>query len=297
MGLNYITRLFIFSLFATVSSININAQTDFFGRSFTGQSPNSAELFVLFGVSSEMSWVKNVSNLSDFEHAAQQIDLFNLGIEYASQITGDENLEAIQINLDTLVGGRVQRRGLRFNTGLEYEVGEHQGFTLASFGGSRFQEGGFSVALRQEFSVLPRYGAIELIPATVREQGLQANLFMGIEAGFDSGFSVSLEQSGIKQLVTNHLVQDVAEGNITFEQFQIFERELHQSISNDSPRNTGGSEWFGLATLKGQAFITPSVRFPLRFALGFDAALDVIRLKKRKQSRFGLFLRADYLFI
>ena len=96
------TFTIVLLLLATVS---LTAQTDFFGRTFGGQSPNSAENFMVIGLGNEVSLINNQANLREFDHATRQIELFNLGIGYAAEILEDDSLEEIQIDLDTVVGG------------------------------------------------------------------------------------------------------------------------------------------------------------------------------------------------
>ena len=281
-------------LIATVSSLG--AQTDFFGRTFGGQSPNSAENFLMIGLGNEISLINNQANLREFEHATRQIELFNLGIGYAATILEDDSLQEIQIDLDTVVGGRFTQNTFRFFAGLQYEALEREQTTSLNIGGSRFQDGGLSVSLRHDFSILPQDRVIEIVPATVTERGVFASFYGGLEGGFDSGFSVSLEESGILQIVSDHLIQDVAEGNLTFDEFKAIERDLHGSIRYEAPRNTGVSEWFMLALLKGQLYTTPFNGLRLKFMLGAEYGLDITRVRNRYQSRFGMFIRVGYLF-
>ena len=104
---------FIFVLLC-ICTTQLSAQVDFFGRSFSGQSPNSAENFLILGLGNETSIINNEANLREFEHATRQIELFNLGIGYASEILEDDSLEEIQINLDTVVGGPFTKNSFRF---------------------------------------------------------------------------------------------------------------------------------------------------------------------------------------
>lgn len=286
---------FIFVLLLAATS-TISAQIDFFGRSFSGQSPNSAENFLVVGLGNEISIINNKANLREFEHATRQIELFNLGIGYAAEILEDDSLEEIQINLDTIIGGPFTKNAFRFFAGLQYEMLDRENTTTLNLGGSRFKDGGLSVSLRHDFSILAQDQVIELVPAIVTERSVFASFYGGLEGGFDSGFSVSLEESGILQIVSDHLVRDVAEGNLTFEEFKDIERELHGSLRYQAPRNTGGSEWFLLTLLKGQVYTTPFSGVPLKFMLGAEYGLDITRIRKRNQSRFAMFLKVGYLF-
>ena len=280
------------AIFSLASAI---AQTDFFGRSLTGQSPNSANMYVLVGVSNETSLVSDATNLTEFEHATRQINLFNLGIDYATQVLGIDTIDPIDINLDTVVGGSIVKNSFQLQIGLLYEAWDRETMTTGIFGSSRFQQGGFSVAFRHEMSIFPMDRMIQVVPATARDASLFFTVYGGVEAGFDSGFSITLEESGILQITTDHLVRDVAEGNLTFDEYKSIETELHEALRYQAPKNTGGSEWFFLATLKGQLFTKPVASLPLRFALGVDLGLDVARIRKRNQNRMGLFVKVSYL--
>lgn len=286
-------------LLLTVNFIILNAslfaQVDFFGRSITGQSPNSAETFVVIGISNETSIVSNAANLEDFDHARRQIDLFNLGITYTTEVQDLDSLEEIQIDLDTIIGGGVTKNSFQFQVGLQYEMGSHEAITFVNIGSSRFRDGGMSVGVRQEVSLIPADRAFEIIPATVREQSLQANVYAGLEGGFDTGFNLSVEESGIFDRITDHLVRDVAEGKLTFDQYKEIESRLFEGLRYEAPNNTGGSEWYVLATLKGQVFSQPFDLIPLRFSLGVDLGLDITRIKKRNQNRFAFFVKAAYM--
>lgn len=103
----------LFFLFAALSS---SAQIDFFGRSITGQSPNSANSYFILGISNETSLVSTAAKLSEFEHARQQINLFNLGIDYTTQVLGIEDFGRIDIDLDTVIGGTIVRNSYRVYT-------------------------------------------------------------------------------------------------------------------------------------------------------------------------------------
>lgn len=285
------------SFLCLLLTTQLNAQIDFFGRAINGgQSPNSASVFVTFGLGNETSIVSDAANLKDFDHAARQINLFNLGIGYATQILEIDSLEAIEIDLDTVIGGPVTQNSFRFYVGMQYEMLDRDARTTASVGGSRFRDGGLSVSLHHEVSLLTESNMIEIIPATVSAQSLLATVYVGLEGGFDSGFGISLEESGILQLTTDHLVRDVAEGDLTFDEYKAIEATLHESIRYQAPKNTGGSEWYLLTTLKGQMSIAPFKRVPIRFALGADLGLDITRIRKRNQNRLGLFFKTEYLF-
>ena len=279
-----------------LATVSLSAQMDFFGRNFSGQSPNSAENFLVAGLGNEISLINNQANLREFEHATRQIELFNLGIGYAAEILEDDSLEEIQIDLDTVVGGRFTQNTFRYFAGLQYKALDREQLTTLNFGGSRFQDGGLSVSLRHDFSTLAEDQVIEVVPAIVTDRSVFASFYAGLEGGFDSGFSVSLEESGILQIVSDHLIRDVAEGNLTFEEYKEIERDLHGSIRYEAPRNTGGSEWFMLALLKGQLYTTPFNGLPLKFVLGAEYGFDITRLRNRNQSRFGMFIRVGYLF-
>lgn len=270
------------------------AQIDFFGRSITGQSPNSAETFVVLSISNETSIVSNAANLKDFDHARRQIELFNLGINYTTEVLDIEDLEEIQIDLDTIVGGGVTKNSFQFQAGMQYEMGDHEAATFLNIGSSRFRDGGMSVGLRQEVGLIPMDRTFEIVPATVREQSLQANVYAGLEAGFDTGFNLTIEESGIFSRITDHLVRDVADGKLTFDQYKNIENRLFEGLRYEAPNNTGGSEWYVLATLKGQVFSQPFSYLPLRFSLGIDLGLDITRIKKRNQNRFAFFVKAAY---
>jgi hypothetical protein len=290
-------KIFTFWCFLILVPFVLSAQIDFFGRSINGgQSPNSATVFLTVGLANETSIVSDAANLKDFDHAARQINLFNLGIDYATQILEIDSLEEIEIDLDTVIGGAVTQNAWRFYLGMQYETFDRDTRTTATIGGSRFQAGGFSMSLQHEMSLLTETRMWEIIPATVSSQSLMASIYTGIEAGFDSGFGISIEESGILQLVTDHLVRDVAEGDLTFDEYKAVERTLHESILYQAPKNTGGSEWYLLATLKGQMFISPMKRIPLRFSLGVDLGLDFTRVRKRNQNRLGIFFKTEYLF-
>ncbi|MEL7220805.1 MAG: hypothetical protein AAGJ93_05760, partial [Bacteroidota bacterium] len=159
-------RLLLLTLNLLFLSSALLAQVDFFGRSLTGQSPNSAETFVVIGISNETSIVSNAANLQDFEHARRQIDLFNLGITYTTEVQDIDSLEEIQIDLDTIVGGGVTKNSFQFQVGLQYEMGAQEAITFVNIGSSRFRDGGMSVGVRQEVSLIPADRAFELIPAT-----------------------------------------------------------------------------------------------------------------------------------
>ena len=120
---------FIFVLLC-ICTTQLSAQVDFFGRSFSGQSPNSAENFLILGLGNETSIINNEANLREFEHATRQIELFNLGIGYASEILEDDSLEEIQINLDTVVGGPFTKNSFRFFAGLQYDVLDRENTTM-----------------------------------------------------------------------------------------------------------------------------------------------------------------------
>ncbi len=290
-------KIFTFWCFLIMVPFVLGAQIDFFGRSINGgQSPNSATVFLTVGLANETSIVSDAANLKDFDHAARQINLFNLGIGYATQILEIDSLEEIEIDLDTVIGGPVTQNAWRFHLGMQYETFDRDTRTTATIGGSRFQDGGFSMSLQHEMSLLTESRMWEIIPATVSSQSLMASVYTGIEAGFDSGFGISIEESGILQLVTDHLVRDVAEGDLTFDEYKAIERTLHESILYQAPKNTGGSEWYLLATVKGQMFISPMKRIPLRFSLGVDLGLDFTRIRKRNQNRMGIFFKTEYLF-
>lgn len=270
-------------------------QIDFFGRPLTSQSPNSANRFVIAGLNHEGTLASNAVNLKDFDHATRQIDLFNLGISYATQVLNTSNASEIQINLDTVVGGPVTKGMFRLFAGMQYEAWDRQTSSMALIGGSRFRDGGLSVAIRHEMSLLPIDGTWELIPATVRDESLVATVFIGAEAGYDTGFRVTLEETGIMQLVTDHLVRDVAAGRLTFNEYKTIEERLHESLRYEAPRSTGGSEWYLLAIVKGQMQIQPFQSLPLQFSAGLEVGVDVVRLRKRNQSRFGFFVGAAVL--
>lgn len=280
--------------FCLLFSFSLLAQSDFFGRSITGQSPNSAETFITLSVANETSIVNDAANLKDFDHARRQIELFNLGINYTTQVLGIDSLEAIDIDLDTIVGGGVTKNAFQFQLGLQYEVGDRETATFVNIGGSRFQDGGLAVGLRQEISLLPANRAFEIIPATVYDQSLLANFYAGLEGGFDSGFNLSIEESGIFARVTDHLVRDVAAGKLTFDEYKEIERQLFAGLRYEAPKNTGGSEWYVLVTLKAQVYSQPFKYIPLRFALGIDAGLDLTRISKRNQNRFAFFVKMGY---
>lgn len=274
----------------------VTAQVDFFGRSITGQSPNSASTFFVLGVSNETSLVSTAAQLSEFEHARQQIGLFNLGIDYTTQVLGVENFERIDINLDTVVGGTIVRNSYRLYAGLQYETLDRTTRSLASFGASRFKQGGLALSVSHDISFLEEGREFTLIHATARDQSLLANICGGFEAGWDSGFSVTLEESGILQLTTDHLVRDVAAGNLTFEEYKAIEEVLHAGLRYQAPKNNAGTEWYFLTTLKAQLYSTPFAQVPLKFTLGVEGGLDVGRLRKRNQNRLELFVRVGYLF-
>ncbi len=269
-------------------------QIDFFGRSLTGQSPNSLNTYVVAGIANETSIVRNRANLTEFDHATRQINLFNLGIDYAAEILGTE-LEEVQINLDTMIGGELWRNGFRFYTGMQYEMWDRQTESIGIIGSSRFRKGGLCFAVRHEMSLLPSHLMIQVAPANAVDQSLFFSVFAGFEAGFDTGFSISLDESGILQVVTDHLVRDVAEGNLTFDEYKFIETRLHESLRYDAPSNTGGSEWYFLALLKGELFTTPFAYVPLKFSLGLDVGVDLGRLRKRNQNRIGLTFKLGYL--
>ncbi|MGH1435345.1 MAG: hypothetical protein ACRBG0_12915 [Lewinella sp.] len=288
---------FTFWCFLVLIPCTMSAQIDFFGRSINGgQSPNSASVFLTVGLANETSIVSDAANLKDFDHAARQINLFNLGIGYATQILEIDSLEEIEIDLDTVIGGPVTQNAFRFYMGMQYETFNRDTRTTASVGGSRFRDGGLSFSLRHEMSLLTENNMWEIVPATASAQSLMASVYTGLEAGFDSGFGISLEESGILQLITDHLVRDVAEGDLTFDEYKSLEATLHESIRYQAPKNTGGSEWYLLATVKGQMFISPFQRVPLRFTLGADLGLDITRVRKRNQNRIGIFFKTEYLF-
>jgi hypothetical protein len=271
------------------------AQVDFFGRSITGQSPNSAETFVVISISNETSIVSNAANLQDFEHARRQIELFNLGISYTTEVQDLDNLDEIEINLDTVVGGGVTKNSFQFQVGLQYELGDNEAMSFVNIGSSRFRDGGMSVGVRQEVGLIPMDRTFEIVPATVREQSLQANVYAGLEAGFDTGFNLTVEESGIFARITDHLVRDVAEGRLSFDQYKEIESRLFEGLRYEAPNNTGGSEWYVLATLKGQVFSQPFNTLPLRLSLGIDFGLDITRISKRNQNRFAFFVKAAYM--
>jgi len=275
----------------------LGAQIDFFGRSINGgQSPNSATVFLTVGLAREVSIVSDAANLMEFDHAVRQINLFNLGIDYATQILEIDSLEEIEIDLDTVIGGPVTQNAWRFYMGMQYETFDRDTRTTGTIGGSRFRDGGFSMSLQHEMSLLTENNMWELIPATASAQSLMASVYTGMEVGFDSGFGITIEESGILQLVTDHLVRDVAEGNLTFDEYKSVESTLHESILYQAPKNTGGSEWYLLATVKGQLFISPFKTLPIRFSLGADLGLDFTRIRKRNQNRMGIFFKTEYLF-
>ena len=278
-----------------LTATQLICQIDFYGRRLTGQSPNSVSTYILLGVTNGTSVVSNASNVNDFDHVTRQLNLFNLGIGYASQILDNDDLEEIQINLDTMIGGTSQKNAFRFHAGLQYEAWDRDIRTLAIIGSSRFGEGGLSVALQHEMSLLPEDRAFQLIPATARDQSLFANIYAGVEAGFDTGFGLSLEESGIFRLTTDHLVRDVADGKLTFDEYKDLEYGLHQSLRYQAPKNIGGSEWYFLATLRARIYIKPFNSIPIQLALGLEGGLDVGRFRKRNQNRIGFFLGLEYL--
>ena len=187
------------------------------------------------------------------------------------------------------------KNSFRFTIGMQYEMGDREATTLALIGASRFQDGGFSVGLRQEVSLLPSDRTPQIIYATATDQSVFATLFTGVEAGFDSGFSLSVDESGVLDLVTDHLVRDVADGDLTFEQYQAIEEQLHESIRYQAPSNTGGSEWYFLLLARVELYSKPFTYIPIRFSLGLEGGLDITRLKKRNQNRFGLHVGLRYL--
>jgi hypothetical protein len=282
-------------LLSCLITLHIQAQVDFFGRSITGQSPNSINTYLIVGLANESSWVNAAANLQDFEHAARQINLFNLGINYTTQVLQLDSVPAIQINLDTVVGGGVWKNAFRLHAGLEYEAGDRQNITSASIGASRFRAGGLSVSLRHLISLFREGMEIELIPATAMDRSVFATVRTGLEGGYDSGFNISLEESGILQLITDHLVQDVADNNLTFSQYKRIEDQLHNSIRYQAPKNTGGSDWYLLGLIQGELYTTPLRNIPLRFSLSLELGLDLTRVRKRNQSRLALALQAAYL--
>lgn len=285
---------FIFTLLA---STQLLGQVDFYRQSITGQSPNSATQFFVLGLSRETSVVSNATNLNEFDHVSRQINLFNLGVGYATQVLGIDTLEAIRINLDTVIGGSYTKSSFRFFGGMKYLAWDREAHTTLTMGSSRFQEGGFSMGLRQEISIIPKHQTIELIPATVTDQSLFASFYAGVEAGFDTGFSVSLEESGVLEHTTHHLIRDVAAEKLTFDQYKTIEEHLHTSLKYQAPKNMGGSEFYFLTTLKGQIHIKPSKDLRLRLALGAEGGIDVVRIGKRNQNRFAVFLKAAYYLI
>lgn len=276
-------------------AVLLPAQTDFFGYSLTGQSPNSVKTYVIAELTNETSFVSNKANLQEFEHASRQIGLFNLGVSYATQVFGLDTFNRIQINLDTVVGSGFTKNAFRFQTGLLYELWDRKQATLIRIGGSRFRAGGFSMALRQEVSLMRDGREFELVPAPAMDHSVFANVYIGVETGFDSGFSMSVEESGILQIVTDHLVRDVASGGLTFDEYKIIEGRLHESIQYQAPKNTGGSEWYILGLIKGQVYTRPLINIPVQFRLGAEFGLDLTRISKRNQSRFAISLGIGYL--
>lgn len=289
------TFTFLLAFLLLCPFVFLTGQIDFFGRPLTSQSPNSANRFIVVGLMNEGTLASNAVNLKDFDHATRQIELFNLGISYATQVLNTSNASEIQINLDTVVGGTVAKNMFRLFGGMQYEAWDRQTSSTALIGGSRFRDGGLSVAIRHEMSLLPIDKTWELIPATVRDESLVGSIFIGAEAGYDTGFRVTLEETGIMQLVTDHLVQDVAAGRLTFSEYKTIEERLHESLRYEAPRTTGGSEWYLLAIVKGQAQIKPFQRLPIQFNAGLELGVDVVRLRKRNQSRFGFFVGAAVL--
>jgi len=285
--------LLLFTLLSFV--FQLHGQTDFFGYSLTGQSPTAVNTYVFADMVNETSFVSNKANLQEFEHAARQINLFNLGVSYATQVFGLDTFNRIQINLDTVVGNNYNKNAFRFQAGLLYELWDRQQATLVRIGGSRFRAGGFSLALRQEVSLMQDGREFELVPAAAMDHSVFANVYVGLETGFDSGFSMSVEESGILQVVTDHLVRDVAAGSLTFDEYKIIEGRLHESIQYQAPKNTGGSEWYVLGLIKGQVYTRPLINIPVRFRLGMEYGLDLTRIRKRNQSRFAIFLGVGYL--
>lgn len=290
-------KIFTLLYFALVISIpQLTGQIDFYGKRLTGQSPNALSRYLVIGISNETSVVNNAANLQEFEHFSRQIDLFNLGIGYAGQILHiEDGLDEIQINLDTVVGGKHSKNAFRFYAGAQYELWDRDTKTVALIGSSRFREGGISIAVRHEMGLIPESMTLQLIPSIARDQSLFASVYTGVEAGFDSGFSMSVEESGILQVTTDYLVRDVAEGDLSFQEYKDIERVLHQSLRYKAPKNTGGSEMYFLFLLKGQIYITPSARLPIQFHLGAEVGIDVFRIKKRNQNRIGAFIGMTYL--
>ncbi len=290
-------RIFTLTSLVLILSIpQLMGQIDFYGRRLTGQSPNALSRYLVIGISSEMSVVDNAANLQEFEHFSRQIDLFNLGVGYAGQILHiEDGLEGIQINLDTVVGGKYTKKAFRFYTGAQYKLWDRETKTIVLLGGSRFREGGISIAVRHEMGIIPELATFQLIPSIARAQSLFASVYAGTEVGFDSGFSMSVEESGILQVTTDYLVRDVAEGDLTFQEYKDIERVLHQSLKYKAPKNTGGSEMYFLFLLKGQMYITPSARLPIQFSLGGEVGVDVFRIKRRNQSRISAFISMAYL--
>lgn len=290
-------RTFTLVCFLFIISIpQLVGQIDFYGKRLTGQSPNALSRYLIIGIANETSVVNNAANLQEFEHFSRQIDLFNLGIGYANQILHiEDGANEIQINLDTVVGGKYSKNAFRFYTGAQYKLWDRETRTIALLGGSRFREGGISVAIRHEMGLIPEHMTFQLIPSIARDQSLFASVYMGVETGLDSGFSMSVEESGILQITTDYLVRDVAEGHLTFQEYKDIERVLHQSLRYKAPKNTGGSEMYFLVSLKGQIYITPSARLPIRFSAGGEVGVDVFRIQKRNQSRLSAFISMTYL--
>ena len=97
-------------------------------------------------------------------------------------------------------------------------------------------------------------------------------------------------------LVNEHCYTGWMGGGLNDPSEMNIEQELHASIRYEAPRNTGGSEWFMLALLKGQLYTTPFNGLRLKFMLGAEYGLDITRVRNRNQSRFGMFVRVGYLF-
>ncbi|PTM10548.1 MAG: hypothetical protein DA408_15890 [Bacteroidetes bacterium] len=269
-------RIVLIGCLLLLQNIQLSSQVDFFGRPIQSNVFSNEANSFLFELNIGSVWTNDEGPLANFPGIASVMDAFQAGRNYGQP----NNVDPFEYN--TLVGGSHTRRIFTLAGGLRHPLWGFENESTFAIGSSHFPRRGMVMALAHSMRLLD----VELGQDPAQQRSLFVSFYGGLRLGYDNGFRITLDESGVKDLIYDLLTEDLADGTINLEEFNRTKDVLFQSLEAVAPRDVGGTPFSFGPTFKLLAHARPWDEFNLRLFAGVEGFFDLITRPTERRQRY-----------